>query len=652
MRLIRLACVVLGLAAAALSISSASRAADDDTIPSLSIIDTFPIVSIMGHKRVALDLAVQQQINALEAAVLTLITTVQALQAQLATIELERLADLEEVQTALSGSLAAVDQSVSNLDARVSSLESPPPPPAPPVYLGQDIGTTIPGTTTEVTPNIAYNTSAEGVDIWSTADSVHFAHKQVTGDFDKLVQIASFVGPSATGKAGIMVRESLNANSQNILMGTTINDNGYRFQWRQTVGGSTTKPFEGAAGTFPNVWVRLKRAGNVFTGYTSPDGLTWTQRSQQTLALSSTIFFGLATASASAGNLATATFRNFGDYVAPETPPPGNYQPSPAIVAVAGQTITKVRIENVSGGCIKVLGVANVTILDVQLVNCGGHAVRGDNASNLKVLNSLLDPGRVGTALDTEHGVYLTNSTNVLVQGNIIKHIESGVEVKGGHTVKVVGNYIENPVGPFPRGQMTQMYPCNRDGAIGTRCEVTDNYFRIEPDEPDHHGGVGSEDAVNGGSRSMHLYYARNYIRGGGAVTGCGLLVEGGSDNALLEDNILIETSGCGVNIAAAAFAVVRRNKALGPFYTTNALSANLGIGNWYAQGDTRCHDNQVYENIVANLLPTGSYNDIWMKSGCGTQSNNTKGAAALSLLTPIGTALPPPSIPPLPWTP
>jgi hypothetical protein len=57
--------------------------------------------------------------------------------------------------------------------------------------------------------------------------------------------------------------------------------------------------------------------------------------------------------------------------------------------------------------------------------------------------------------------------------------------------------------------------------------------------------------------------------------------------------------------------------------------------------------------NTVATKLTTGSYNDIWMKSGCGTQTNNAKGSTAEGQLTPKEQKLPPPSargVAPKPW--
>jgi hypothetical protein len=48
-----------------------------------------------------------------------------------------------------------------------------------------------------------------------------------------------------------------------------------------------------------------------------------------------------------------------------------------------------------------------------------------------------------------------------------------------------------------------------------------------------------------------------------------------------------------------------------------------------------------------------GGQSDIWLKSGCGTHTNNTKGSTAEDQLTPKEQKLPPPSargVAPKPW--
>jgi regulation of enolase protein 1 (concanavalin A-like superfamily) len=196
-------------------------------------------------------------------------------------------------------------------NGRLLTTVSGGPPPPPGGLVGLDINTTVAGSTTEVTPDVDYDVVAEGLDIWNTADSFHFSHKTVAGDFDQVVHITAFAGPDIKGKAGLMVRESLNANSRNVFMGATAGD-GYRLSARSSTGGTTVNVFTGETVAYPNVWVRLRRQGNVFTGFSSPNGTTWTQRGQITLSLPATLSFGLASDSRSAGNTADIDYRSLG----------------------------------------------------------------------------------------------------------------------------------------------------------------------------------------------------------------------------------------------------------------------------------------------------------------------------------------------------
>jgi hypothetical protein len=54
---------------------------------------------------------------------------------------------------------------------------------------------------------------AGGADIWEKSDQFHFVHKEVTGDFDIAVRVASFTPAHLYSKAGLMIRENLNADS-------------------------------------------------------------------------------------------------------------------------------------------------------------------------------------------------------------------------------------------------------------------------------------------------------------------------------------------------------------------------------------------------------------------------------------------------------
>ncbi|MBA4384659.1 MAG: hypothetical protein C0410_07975, partial [Anaerolinea sp.] len=60
--------------------------------------------------------------------------------------------------------------------------------------------------------------TAGGVDIWGVADQFHFAYLESEGDFQITVRLESFTKADLYSKAGIMVRESLEAESPHVFM--------------------------------------------------------------------------------------------------------------------------------------------------------------------------------------------------------------------------------------------------------------------------------------------------------------------------------------------------------------------------------------------------------------------------------------------------
>jgi glucose/arabinose dehydrogenase/regulation of enolase protein 1 (concanavalin A-like superfamily) len=187
---------------------------------------------------------------------------------------------------------------------------------APPVgdLTSQDIGSPTAGSTTRV--GEGYRLTAGGADIWGTADQFRFAHQQRTGDFDIAVRVASLTQSDLYTKAGLMVRDTLAPNARHIFAlvfpsnaARNNNNGGYEFQSRDTIGGSASAiypPTPQPRVAFPNSWLRLKRAGNVFTAYSGSDGETWQLYATKTLALPATVYFGLA-ATAHTGNGTTTT---------------------------------------------------------------------------------------------------------------------------------------------------------------------------------------------------------------------------------------------------------------------------------------------------------------------------------------------------------
>ncbi len=86
--------------------------------------------------------------------------------------------------------------------------------------------------------------------------------------------------------------------------------------------------------------MKLERRGNTITAYRSPNGTTWTLVGNDTFAMPSSVYSGLAVSSHVAGRLATATFDNV-QVSAAGGSPPGNAAPTVSLTSPqAGATFT------------------------------------------------------------------------------------------------------------------------------------------------------------------------------------------------------------------------------------------------------------------------------------------------------------------------
>ena len=87
--------------------------------------------------------------------------------------------------------------------------------------------------------------------------------------------------------------------------------------------------------------MKLVRAGNLITGYESPDGVNWTVVGSDTFTMGSTVLIGLGVSSHVTGVTATATFDNVTVTEATPPPPPQNQPPTVAVTSPsAGATFT------------------------------------------------------------------------------------------------------------------------------------------------------------------------------------------------------------------------------------------------------------------------------------------------------------------------
>jgi YD repeat-containing protein len=174
-------------------------------------------------------------------------------------------------------------------------------------FQNQDIGgPSIAGSFAVSGPG-TYTITGSGVDIWNSADQFQFAYQTLAGDGSITAYVASQTASDPWAKAGVMVRESLAAGSTHAFMAVSPG-NGEAFQSRQTTGGSSINTNTGS--TPAPYWVRVIRAGSTFTGYSSPDGVTWTKIGSDSITMASPAYIGLAVCSHTNSATSTVVFSN------------------------------------------------------------------------------------------------------------------------------------------------------------------------------------------------------------------------------------------------------------------------------------------------------------------------------------------------------
>ena len=153
-----------------------------------------------------------------------------------------------------------------------------------------------------------YTMTAGGEDIWDTADEFHFAWKEVSGAVSIIAKVESLENIHPFAKAGVMIRDTLDADSRNVAVLITP-ENGVRFQYRNTIGGITERYFE--EGLTAPQWVKLERTvGGLVRAYHSEDGATWTRFNLIQVRMEMPIYIGLALTSNEKALACEAKFSN------------------------------------------------------------------------------------------------------------------------------------------------------------------------------------------------------------------------------------------------------------------------------------------------------------------------------------------------------
>ncbi len=179
-----------------------------------------------------------------------------------------------------------------------------------------ELGSLTPVNVGAPNPALTANVTPGGLDMTvggafgGTNDVFGFSHASVTGDFDVKVRLAGFGSTDPWSRAGLMARATLETNSA---FAATFASQGGGIHFGYRTSAVSAASFTGSFPiNYPNTWLRLQRAGNLFTGFASFDGENWAPVGMSTNPMPASVSLGLATASQAAQPV-TAQFQRFAD---------------------------------------------------------------------------------------------------------------------------------------------------------------------------------------------------------------------------------------------------------------------------------------------------------------------------------------------------
>ena len=301
------------------------------------------------------------------------------------------------------------------------------------------------------------------------------------------------------------------------------------------------------------------------------------------------------------------------------------------------------KITSDTGDCVQVIDSDDITIENSEIGSCAGNGINITGGGDIYILDSYIHSETLSKGCcDHNDGVYAHNTSRITVQGNVIAYGESNVEAISNVTgLTVIGNFLLNPRGPYPRGQNVQAWRAND-------VLVKGNYALSSLDTQTYRYAENQEDSINFGLAS-NIVARDNYIRGGHSPSGCGLIADKGANHAQFINNRIVDTGECGIGVASGTDQIVEGNWVINRNPVPKA--GNVPIYVWNQYKDLPCGPVTISNNIGTEIRegrpPAGFSNG----GGCEpvTLKDNIWGEAARTQLNPVETKLPAPLIPPEP---
>ena len=321
-------------------------------------------------------------------------------------------------------------------------------------------------------------------------------------------------------------------------------------------------------------------------------------------------------------------------------------------VVISGKrdvVIQNQKITSSTGDCVVIANGANVTIRASEIGPCKGNAIRISGGRQIYIYDNYIHPeGPISGCCDNSDAVFASGVAGITIQGNVIAYGEANIEVQRSSAVLVRGNLLINPRNGGSRGQQFQCSD-NCSGVV-----VEGNYMIASLDTAKYKMAAAQEDAINliGGQTgpTTDITVKENYISGGFSRSGCGVLSDTGVRELRILNNILVDSGQCGIGVASGVDVTITGNRVR----NANPIDGggNAGLYVW-SQYKTACRTVLIANNVISSVNTRGADSSYWNGGGCeGVKTTgNVVGESALSQLTPVSIALPPPLAPPIPYS-
>lgn len=149
--------------------------------------------------------------------------------------------------------------------------------------------------------------TASGDDIYNNQDQFHMAYQALKGNGQITAKIVNYFESLPWAKIGVMMRETVDPGSKHASMGMLPGEGGSSFWYKPETNGLAFQNtlYDGKKAPY---WVRLRRRGNQFLGYSSVDGITWKSVGATNISMDETLLVGLCVSSTARCTPTTVVF--------------------------------------------------------------------------------------------------------------------------------------------------------------------------------------------------------------------------------------------------------------------------------------------------------------------------------------------------------